>query len=68
MFWNLIGSNSLLYDTTDVIDTYVYRCLMDGTNFGMTGAAGLLQSAIGLVVVLTVNAIVKRINSESALF
>lgn len=68
MFWNLIGSNSLLYDTTDVIDTYVYRCLMDGTNFGMTGAAGLLQSAIGLVVVLAVNAVVKRINSESALF
>lgn len=68
MFWNLIGSNSLLYNTTDVIDTYVYRCLMDGTNFGMTGAAGLLQSSIGLVVVLCVNGIVKKINSDSALF
>ncbi len=68
MFWNLIGSNSLLYDTTDVIDTYVYRCLMDGTNFGMTGAAGLLQSALGLVMILAVNALVKKIHSDSALF
>ncbi len=68
MFWNLVGSNSLLYDTTDVIDTYVYRCLMNGTSFGMTGAAGLLQSGIGLVVILSVNAIVKKINSDSALF
>ena len=68
MFWNMVGNNSLLYGKTDVIDTYVYRCLLDGTNFGMTGAAGLLQSVLCLVMILTVNAIVKKIHSESALF
>ena len=68
MFWNLVGSNFLRDAATAVIDTYVYRCLMNGTSFGMTGAAGLLQSGIGLVVILSVNAIVKKINSDSALF
>ena len=68
MFWNLVGNNSLLYNATDVIDTYVYRSLLDGTNFGMTGAAGLLQSVLCLVMILAVNGIVKKINSESALF
>lgn len=29
MIYNLVGTNSMLYRTTDVIDTYVYRMLMD---------------------------------------
>ena len=68
MFWNLIGSNSLLYDTTDVIDTYVYRGLMQLSNIGMSSAAGLYQSFVGFLFVLTANLIVRKISKEDALF
>lgn len=68
LFWNLVGSNSLLYKTTDVIDTYVYRSMLKGTDYGMTGAAGMLQSMLCFGMIMAVNAIVKKINAESALF
>ena len=63
-----MGSNSLLYKTTDVIDTYVYRSMLKGTDYGMTGAAGMLQSMLCFGMIMAVNAIVKKINAESALF
>ncbi len=68
MFWNVVGSNSLLYKTTDVIDTYVYRSLQESTNYGMTAATGMLQSVLCFFMIITVNAIVKKISAESALF
>ena len=68
LFWNLVGNNSLLYKTTDVIDTYVYRSMLKGTDYGMTGAAGMLQSVLCFGMIMAVNAIVKKINAESALF
>lgn len=68
LFWNVIGQNSMLYKTTDVIDTYVYRSLLQFTDYGMTGATGLLQSVLCFVTIITVNALVKKIDSDSALF
>ena len=68
LFWSLVGSNNLLYKTTDVIDTYVYRSLLTGSNFGMTSAAGLIQSVLCFAIILAVNAFVKRISPDNALF
>jgi ABC-type polysaccharide transport system permease subunit len=58
----------MLYATTDIIDTYVYRSLTVNFDIGMGSAAGVYQSVFGLVLVLTVNAIARRINDEYALF
>ncbi len=68
MFWNLVGSNNLLQKTTDVIDTYVYRSMLSGTNFGMTTAAGLIQSVLCFVFILCFNAGVRKISPDNALF
>lgn len=68
LFYNLIGTNSLLYHQTDIIDTYVYRSLMGSFNFSSSAAVGLYQSVFGLILVLTVNLIVRKIEPESALF
>ncbi len=68
LFYNLIGTNSVLYSQTDIIDTYVFRSLVGQFNFPQGAAVGLYQSVFGLVVVLTVNAIVKKIDPENALF
>lgn len=68
MFYQLIGKNGLLYDTCDIIDTFVYRSLTVNFNMGLSTAAGLYQSVIGLVMILSVNYIVKKIEPDYALF
>ena len=68
LFYNLIGTNSLLYAQTDIIDTYVFRSLMVNYNFSQGAAVGLYQSLFGLVLVLAVNAIVKKVEPDYALF
>jgi putative aldouronate transport system permease protein len=61
-------NSSLLYPVTDVIDTFVYRSLIDLGDIGMSSAAGFVQAVVGFVLVLITNFIVKRKDSENALF
>ncbi|WP_243428260.1 ABC transporter permease [Clostridium rhizosphaerae] len=68
LFYNLIGNNSVLYKQTDIIDTFVFRSLVGQFNFSQGAAVGFYQSLFGLILVLTVNAIVKKIEPDSALF
>ncbi len=68
LFYNIIGTNSLLYSTTDIIETYVYRATMTDFNFSTASAVGLYQSIIGFVMVMTVNLIVKKIDPDYSLF
>jgi putative aldouronate transport system permease protein len=68
MIYALVGTNPLLYPTTDVIDTYVYRALMQLGDIGMASAIGFYQSVVGFVLVLTANYVTKKINPESAIF
>lgn len=68
LFFNLIGNNSVLFKQTDIIDTFVFRSLVGSFNFSQGAAVGFYQSIFGLILVLTVNAIVKKIEPDSALF
>jgi len=68
MIYALVSDNPLLRPTTDIIDTYVYRALRVKNDIGMSSAIGLFQSAIGFVTVVTANTIVKKLDSDSALF
>ena len=68
LFWQIIGGNGQLFDATDIIDTYVYRTLTQNFDMGMATAAGLYQSVFGFVLVITVNAILRRRSPENALF
>lgn len=68
LFYQVPRNSGMLYSTTNVIDTYVYRGLMQLGNVGMASAAGFYQSVIGFILVLAVNYIVKKFSSENALF
>jgi len=68
LFYQLIGNNGLLYNATDIIDTYVYRSLTVNFDIGMGSAAGVFQSVFGCILVLSVNALVKHYNEDLALF
>lgn len=68
LFYQIVGNNGLLFNATDVIDTYVYRALAVNFDVGMGTAAGLYQSFFGLLLVLTVNYIIRKTREENALF
>lgn len=53
---------------TQTIDTYVYRGLMQTNNIGMSSAAGVYQSVVGFILVMTANGIVRKVDKDSALF
>lgn len=62
------NDSSFALSTTDIIDTYVYRALRVLGDIGMSSAAGVYQSVVGFVLVLTANGIVRRINQDHSLF
>lgn len=68
LFYQLIGNNGVLYNTTDILDTYVFRSLKVTFDVGMATAAGLYQSLFGFILIMTVNWIIRKINDEYALF
>ena len=68
LFYQVPRNSGLLYSTTNVIDTYVYRGLMEQSNIGMSAAAGFYQSIVGFIIVLAANLAVRKISPEDALF
>ena len=68
LFYQMVGTNGLLFNATDILDTYVYRALVSSAQIELGTAAGLYQSVFGLIVILTANFIIKRIDPEYALF
>ncbi len=68
LFYKVPLNSGPLINVTQTIDTYVYRGLIQNNNVGMSSAAGLYQSVVGFVLVVTANAIVRRIDNESSLF
>lgn len=68
LFYQLIGNNGALFDATDVIDTYVFRSLIQSGDVGKTAAVGMYQSILCFVTIMIVNHIVKKVESDYALF
>lgn len=68
LFLQVPMNSGALYDTTQTIDTFVYRALMERNNVSMSSAASVFQTLIGFVLVLGSNLVVRKMDSESALF
>ena len=69
LFYQLIGNNGVLFNATDIFDTYVYRITMtQPLSIGLGTAAGLYQSIFGFLIIVLVNFAVKKRNPEYALF
>lgn len=67
LFWNIPKNMGVLYNVTNVIDTYVYRALVQAGDIGMATASGLYQATVGFILVLAANFVVRRFNKENAL-
>ena len=68
LFYQVPMDSGAIYDVTTTIDTYVYRALSSAGGIGNSSAAGFFQSVVGFVLVLAVNAAVRRKNATSSIF
>ncbi|WP_270168974.1 ABC transporter permease [Paenibacillus sp. SYP-B4298] len=68
LFYQLPKDSGALYPVTNVIDTFVYRSLINMGDIGMSTAAGLYQSVVGLILILTANYVVRKIEKDHAIF
>lgn len=67
LFYIIPRNTTILYETTDILNTYVYRALKNGT-YAMGATVGLVQSAVGMLLVLGTNLIVKKVSPENSMF
>ena len=68
LFYQVPMNSGVLFPTTNVIDTYVYRALIERGNISMSSAAGVYQSLVGFVIVMLSNWIVRKVDKDQALF
>jgi multiple sugar transport system permease protein/putative aldouronate transport system permease protein len=68
LFYQVTRNSGLLYDYTQVIDSYVLNAILSNPNFGFTAATSFFQSIVGLLLMLFANFMVRKIEPENALF
>lgn len=57
--------NPVIYETSDVISTYVYRKGIEGYNYSFASAVGLFNSVINFIFVYIANRISRRVTQTS---
>ncbi|KRE58064.1 sugar ABC transporter permease [Paenibacillus sp. Soil750] len=68
LFYFVPRDAGMLYPTTDVVDTYVFRSLRVVGDLGMASAASLYQAVVGLILVVSTNLLVRKFSKDHALF
>lgn len=70
LFYNVPQANmsGALKPVVDVVDTYIYNAMINLNDFGMSTAAGLAQSLVGLIMITMANFVVRKIDEDLSLF
>lgn len=68
LFYQTVKSSALLQPTTEIIDTYVFKLLINDGNIGVSAAAGLYQSVLCFITINVCNWLVKRVQPDYALY
>lgn len=69
MFYFLPGANNTMtYETTDVLSTYVFRMLTGNANLSLGAAVGIFTSFVGMILVIFANKIARRYNENYSLY
>lgn len=58
--------NPLVYDVGDILDTYVYRVGLKDMNFSYSTAIGLFKNVLGVILLLIMNNVTKRMGNDNA--
>ncbi|MNR65824.1 hypothetical protein D3C85_1890320 [compost metagenome] len=68
LFYQVPMNSGAIFNTTNVIDTYVYRALMNSGDISMSSAASTFQAFVGFLLVIVSNGIVRKFDKEKAIF
>jgi len=68
LYYNVPLNQGVLYEATDVLDTYVLRSLKVLGEVGMSSAAALYQAVVGFILVIISNTVAKKVDPESGMF
>ena len=68
LFYQMPRNSGALYSVTRTLDVYVYQALMKNNDYSMSSAASVFQSVVGFILIIAANKLVKRYESNSALF
>ncbi len=68
LFYQVTRNSGSLYDTTQVLDSYILNAVFHNADFGFTAAASFFQSVVGTMLILLANMAVRRINPDDSLF
>ena len=68
LFYQVTRNSGMLYNTTQVIDSYVLNAIFKNANYGFTAATSFFQSVVGLILILFANWVVRKMRPENALF
>ena len=67
LFYQVPMDSGALQEVTQTLDVYVYKALMQQANFSFSSAAAFLQSAVGCALLFLSNALIRRVDRDSAL-
>nr|WP_276938351.1 ABC transporter permease subunit [Helcococcus sueciensis] len=62
------GGTAALRNVSEVIDTYIYKLLIQSQNISQSAAISFVQSVIGFVLIFFANKIVKRYDPDRAIY
>ncbi len=68
LFFQVTKNVGALYETTQVLDSYVLNAIASSADYGLTAAATFYQSVVGCVLVIVTNLIVRKVSPDNALF
>ena len=68
LFYQVTRNSGSLYDTTQVLDSYILNAVFHNADFGFTAAASFFQSVVGTMLILLANMAVRRFNPDDSLF
>lgn len=68
LFYTVTKNTGALYETTQVLDSYLLNAMKTSSDFGGMAAMTFYQSVIGFVLVVVTNLIVRKISPENSLF
>lgn len=68
LFYQVTKNTGALYETTQVLDSYLLNAIMSSSDYSAMAAMTFYQSVVGCVLVVATNLIVRRISPENSLF
>lgn len=67
LFYQVPKMQGVLFEWTDILNTYTYRALLDGA-LEKSAAVNIFQSVIGFILVIGTNVLVKKVSPENGVF